>query len=77
MRRAASLSFSLLEPHRESISSMKMMEGLFSLARLNRFFTNLKIERVVESEYETKGQCGRRIQRRRREMGMNEKYPFK
>ena len=41
IRRAASLSFSLLEPHRESISSMKMMDGLCSLAKENRFFTNL------------------------------------
>lgn len=39
--RAASLSFSLLEPHKESISSMKMMDGLFSRANENRFFTNL------------------------------------
>lgn len=39
--RAASLSFSLLEPHKESISSMKMMAGLFSRANENRFFTNL------------------------------------
>lgn len=39
--RAASLSFSLLEPHKESISSMKMMDGLFSRANVNRFFTNL------------------------------------
>lgn len=47
IRRAASLSFSLLEPHRESISSMKMMEGLCSLARLKRFFTNLGSKRDV------------------------------
>lgn len=39
--RAASLSFSLLEPHKESISSMKMMDGLCSRANVNRFFTNL------------------------------------
>lgn len=42
IRRAASLSFSLLEPQSESISSMNMMEGLFSLARLKRVFTNLE-----------------------------------
>lgn len=41
MRRAASLSFSLLDPQRESISSMKMIDGLCSRARLKRFFTNL------------------------------------
>lgn len=39
--RAASLSFSLLEPQRESISSMKMIDGLCSRARANRFFTSL------------------------------------
>lgn len=42
IRLAASLSFSLLDPQRESISSMKMIEGLFSLASWNKFFTNLK-----------------------------------
>lgn len=47
IRRAASLSFSLLEPQRESISSMKMIEGLCSLARLKRFFTNLGSKRDV------------------------------
>lgn len=41
MRRAASLSFSLREPHSESTSSMKMMEGLCCLASSNRFFTSL------------------------------------
>lgn len=40
--RAASLSFSLLEPHRESISSMKMIDGLCSRANVNRLFTNLE-----------------------------------
>lgn len=40
--RAASLSFSLLEPHRESISSMKMMDGRCSLAKAKRFFTSLE-----------------------------------
>lgn len=39
--RAASLSFSLLEPHRESISSMKMIDGRCSLAKAKRFFTSL------------------------------------
>lgn len=43
--RAASLSFSLLEPQRESISSMKMMDGLCSRAKVNRFFTNLEGDR--------------------------------
>lgn len=42
--RVASLSFSLLEPHKESISSMKMMDGLFSRANENKFFTNLRGE---------------------------------
>lgn len=42
IRLAASLSFSLLDPQRESISSMKIIEGLFSLASWNKFFTNLK-----------------------------------
>lgn len=41
MRRAASLSFSFLEPHSESTSSMKMIEGLCWRARSNRFFTSL------------------------------------
>lgn len=41
MRRAASLSFSLREPHSESTSSMKMMEGLCCLASSKRFFTSL------------------------------------
>lgn len=41
MRRAASLSFSLREPHSESTSSMKMMEGLCCLASSNKFFTSL------------------------------------
>lgn len=41
MRRAASLSFSFLEPHSESTSSMKMIEGLCWRARSNKFFTNL------------------------------------
>lgn len=41
MRRAASLSFSLREPHSESTSSMKMMEGLCCLASSNRFFNSL------------------------------------
>lgn len=40
--RAASLSFSLLEPQRESISSMKMIDGLCSRAKVNRFFTSLE-----------------------------------
>lgn len=40
--RAASLSFSLLEPQRESISSMKMMEGLCSRANVNRLLTSLE-----------------------------------
>lgn len=43
--RAASLSFSLLEPHRESTSSMKMIDGLCSRAKLNRFFTSLEREK--------------------------------
>lgn len=42
MRRAASLSFSFLEPHSESTSSMKMMEGLCWRAKSNKFFTNLR-----------------------------------
>ncbi len=41
IRRAASLSFSFLEPHSESTSSMKMIEGLCWRARSNKFFTNL------------------------------------
>lgn len=41
MRRAASLSFSFLEPHSESTSSMKMIEGLCWRARSNKFFTSL------------------------------------
>lgn len=44
MRRAASLSFSLREPHSESTSSMKMMEGLCCLASSKRFFTSLATE---------------------------------
>lgn len=44
IRRAASLSLSLLEPQRESISSIKMMEGLCCRAKLNKFFTNLEKE---------------------------------
>lgn len=43
--RAASLSFSLLEPQRESISSMKMIDGLCSRAKVNKFFTNLERDR--------------------------------
>lgn len=39
--RAASLSFSLREPQRESTSSMKMMEGLCCRASSNRFLTSL------------------------------------
>lgn len=51
--RAASLSFSLLEPQRESISSMKMIDGLCSRAKVNRFFTNLEKEIEIGSEVET------------------------
>lgn len=39
--RAASLSFSLRDPQRESTSSMKIMEGLCCLASSNRFLTSL------------------------------------
>lgn len=42
IRRAASLSFSFLEPQSESTSSMKMMEGLCWRARSKRFFTSLE-----------------------------------
>ena len=38
---ADSDSFSPLEEHRESTSSMKIILGLLSLAIWNRFFTNL------------------------------------
>ena len=41
IRRDASDSPSPLGPHSASTSSMKMMEGLFSLAMLNSCFTNL------------------------------------
>lgn len=50
MRRAASLSFSFLEPQRESTSSIKMMEGLCWRARSNRFFTNLDSRRNKEKK---------------------------
>ncbi len=40
--RAASLSFSFLDPQSESTSSMKMMDGLCWRARSNRFFTSLE-----------------------------------
>lgn len=50
IRRAASLSFSLLDPQRESISSMKMIDGLCSRARLKRFFTNLRNKRETVEE---------------------------
>ena len=46
--RAASLSFSLLEPQRESISSMKMIDGLCSRAKVNRFFTSLQTDKGGE-----------------------------
>lgn len=49
MRRAASLSFSLREPHSESTSSMKMMEGLCCLASSNRFFTSLGTEQGMRT----------------------------
>lgn len=49
--RAASLSFSLLEPQRESISSMKMIDGLCSLAKENKFFTNLKTDRSGKNRF--------------------------
>ena len=39
---ADSLSFSLLEPHKESTSSTKMMAGLFSRAISNSCFTSLQ-----------------------------------
>ena len=42
MRLDASESLSPLALHSESTSSMKIMDGLFSLAKLNRFFTSLK-----------------------------------
>lgn len=51
MRRAASLSFSLREPHSESTSSMKMMEGLCCLASSNRFFTSLGTKQGMGSSF--------------------------
>ena len=55
MRRAASLSFSFLDPHSESTSSMKMIEGLCWRARSNKFFTSLG-ETGTDGKYEIDGE---------------------